>query len=325
MKEARDTTRHVPVLKTEVIEALALAPGKIVVDATLGGGGHAQAILQEVLSTGALIAIDTDEQAIRRFETVVEKDRQLQQAYQEKKLRLVQKNYSELRSVLHQEGIDQVDAILADLGFSSDQIESAERGLSFQEDGPLDMRLNQQEPLTAEKIVNTYSVEELTRILRMYGDEVMAGKIAHAIEKRREEAPLRTTRELRELIEEVYPKKQRFAQKIHPATKTFQALRIAVNREYEHLEQFLKDSMNALKPGGRLVIITFHSGEDRIVKQFFREQATGCVCPPEFPVCRCGQVPQLRILTKKPIIASEEEKKVNPRARSAKVRVAEKV
>jgi 16S rRNA (cytosine1402-N4)-methyltransferase len=318
-------TKHVPVLFEEVRETLHLQKGMTVVDATLGGGGHASMMLAEVAPTGRVIAFDADREALGRFKERVESDDVLRQASEEERLVLVQGNYSEIDAVLERLGVETVDAILADLGFSSDQIEEASRGFSFQEEGPLDMRLDQTRELTAEKIVNSYEAEKLEAVLRDYGDEGEAHRIARAIVKRREEAPLRTTSELRELIEAVYPKKLRYAQKIHPATKTFQALRIAVNQEFDHLEVFLTQAMKRLVPGGRLAIITFHSGEDKRVKQFMKDQAEGCICPPNFPVCRCGQVPKAKILTKKPIVPGEAELTRNPRARSAKLRVLEKV
>lgn len=318
-------TKHIPVLLEEVKQGLHLQKGMIVVDATLGGGGHASMMLAEVLPSGKLIAIDTDEEALSRFEARVQSDVVLKQASEEERLVLVQDNYSNLETTLKRLGVDHVDAILADLGFSSDQIEEASRGLSFQEEGPLDMRLNRTTKLTAGQIVNTYSSEALTRILREYGDEMETGYIVAGIVKQRAVAPIETTHELATLIAEVYPRRKRALLRTHPATKTFQALRIAVNQEFEHLEAFLVQAVESLAPGGRLAVITFHSGEDRRVKQFFRNQAQGCVCPPNFPVCRCGQVPKVKILTKKSVVAGEEETQRNPRARSARLRVIEKV
>lgn len=324
MKEV-NTTKHIPVLFTETLHGLNLSSGKVAVDATLGGGGHASAILREVLPKGRLIALDTDREAIERF--VQEKDKKSVEkvALADKSLVLVHGNYSELGAILDKEGIQKVDAILADLGFSSDQIESGARGFSFQEEGPLDMRLNQEGELTAQKIVNTFSSKEIESILRTYGDEQVGGRIAEAIVAFRTEAPIRTTVELARLIEEVYPKGLRYRSKIHPATKTFQALRIFVNQEFFHLEKFLTQAVDRLAGGGRLAIITFHSGEDKRVKQFFRERAMGCICPPNFPVCRCHKKSVIKILTKKPIEASKEEQEKNPRSRSAKLRIIEKM
>lgn len=318
-------TRHIPVLFEEVKRELHLQKGMTVVDATLGGGGHASMMLAEIAPTGKLIAFDTDREALRRFEARVRSEDVLGQASEEGRLVLVEDNYSGLEAALKRHSVDRVDAILADLGFSSDQIEAPERGLSFQTEGPLDMRLDQTKALTARVIVNTFEEKELTRILEEYGGESEARRIARAIVERRIANPLTTTLELRTLIEEVYPKKLRYAQKIHPATKTFQALRIAVNDEFTHLEKFLDQAMRCLGEKGRLAVITFHSGEDRRVKQFFKEQAEGCICPPNFPVCRCGQVPKIKILTKRAIVPGEEELAKNPRARSAKLRVVEKL
>lgn len=320
-----EETRHIPVLLQEAVDALQVKPGDTVVDATLGGGSHASAILRLALPGGKLIAFDTDADALERFRTSAQSDAMLRRAIEERALVLVHKNYSLLGGVLEQEGIGSADAILADLGFSSDQIEEAERGLSFQKEGPLDMRLDRTAELTAENIVNTFSEAELEKIFRTYGEETEARRIARAIVAARANEPLRTTRELAELIETAYPKAKRYRMKIHPATRIFQALRIAVNQEFEHLEKFLAVAAERLAHGGRLAVITFHSGEDRIVKQFFRDRAQGCICPPGFPVCRCDQKPDLKILTKKPIVPNDREIEANPRARSAKLRIAEKI
>ncbi|EKE25310.1 MAG: Ribosomal RNA small subunit methyltransferase H [uncultured bacterium] len=218
--------------------------------------------------------------------------------------------------------MESVDGILADLGISSDQLED-ERGISFQKDAPLDMRMNLSEGMTAADIVNTYSDKDLIRVLKEYGDEQYARSIVSSIMKRRVEKPFETTFELVEAIESSVPGEYR-RKKIHPATKTFQALRIEVNKELDSLKAFLFQAVDLLKPGGRMAVITFHSGEDAIVKHTFRENARGCICPPEFPVCLCGQKPLVKIITSKPIIPSEEEIQENPRARSSKLRVIEK-
>lgn len=317
-------TKHVPVLYEEVREALHLQKGMTVVDATLGGGGHASMMLAEVSPTGRVIGLDADASALSRFKTAVSSDVWLAQASEEGRLVIVQSNYSDLMTVLERLGVSSVDAILADLGFSSDQIEDGDRGLSFKLDGPLDMRLDQGTTLTARDIVNTYSEQTLADILRA-GDETEYRRIAQAIVSKRQEQAIETTHQLATLIADVYPKRKRAVMKIHPATKTFQALRITVNREFEHLEIFLEQALQCLSIGGRLGVITFHSGEDVRVKQFFRKAATGCVCPPNFPVCRCGQIPKGKILTKRASIAGDEELAKNPRARSAKLRVIEKV
>lgn len=318
-------TKHAPVLLEEVKEKLHLQKGMVVVDATLGGGGHARMMLAEVVPTGKVVALDADQEALDRFQARAISEELLRQASEEGRLVVVRSNYSDMANVLERLGVESVDAILADLGFSSDQIEDAERGFSFQENGPLDMRLSQETKPTAQEVVNTYSAEALTRILYEYGDESESRRIVAAIVKRRNEAAIETTHDLAQIIVEAYPKRKRALSRIHPATKTFQALRIEVNREFKHLSEFLAQSIERLSPGGRLAVITFHSGEDRRVKGFFREQARGCVCPPDFPVCRCGEKPRIKILTKRPITAGEEELARNPRARSAKLRVIEKL
>jgi 16S rRNA (cytosine1402-N4)-methyltransferase len=277
------------------------------------------------LPSGKVIAIDADEDALKRLRENAQFDETVKQALADKSLLLAHGNYSALDEILESLNVGLCDAIVADLGFSSDQIEESERGFSFLRSGPLDMRFDRTTKLTAEKIVNAFPVAELTKIFREYGDEREARRIALAIGNFRKTKPIATTDELRGIIEQIYPKSKRSKMKIHPATKTFQALRIAVNREYEHLEKFLKQAVEHLRISGRLAIITFHSGEDGLVKRFFKNQEKGCVCPPEFPVCRCGRKPTINITNKKPIVPSEEEIKGNPRARSAKMRVAEKL
>jgi 16S rRNA (cytosine1402-N4)-methyltransferase len=302
-----------------------LQNGMTVVDATLGGGGHASMMLAEIVPTGRVIALDMDQEALDRFEKRIASEESLRQAAADGRLVLVQSNYSEVASTLDTLGVKSVDGVLADLGYSSDQIESAGRGFSFQENGPLDMRLNQKTGRTARDIVNTATPAELLRILREYGDEVEAKRIVQAISDHRKIAPIETTHDLAELVAEAYPKRKRALSKIHPATKTFQALRIAVNEEFEHLDVFLGQAVERLVSGGRLAVITFHSGEDMRVKHFMKAQSTGCVCPPNFPVCRCDQKSRVKILTKRPIIAGPDEVMVNPRARSAKLRILEKL
>lgn len=332
-----EDTKHIPVLLQEAVEALYIHSGDIVVDATLGGGGHTREILKCVLPArnashseadrpgGKVIAIDSDEEAIKKFQERAQFNDLIKQALADKSLVLAHSNYSSLDEVLTQNEIDLCDAIVADLGFSSDQIEESERGFSFLKSGPLDMRFDRTTKLTAEKIVNTFSAPELSKIFCEYGDEGESWRIALAIETFRKTKPIKTTDELREIIEQAYPKGKRSRMKIHPATKVFQALRIAVNREREHLEKFLEQATKYLRSGGRLAIITFHSGEDGLVKRFFKNQERGCICPPEFPVCVCGRKPAIKIITKKPIVPSEEEIRKNPRARSARLRIAEKL
>ncbi|MFZ2299768.1 MAG: 16S rRNA (cytosine(1402)-N(4))-methyltransferase RsmH [Candidatus Moraniibacteriota bacterium] len=320
-----EETRHRPVLLQEAVKALCLKSGDTVVDATLGGGGHARAILSRILPGGRVIAIDADETALVRFRDFAQADETVRQALADKSLTLVHENYSSLGGVLEREGVGRCDAILADLGFSSDQIEAGERGFSFLRSGPLDMRLDRTTGLTAENIVNAYSPEEISRILRDYGEESESWRIAQAIVAARALGPIATTDELRAIVGNAYPAGKRRRMKIDPATKTFQALRIAVNREFEHLEAFLAAAIERLKSGGRLAVIAFHSGEDALVKRCFKDKAQGCICPPQFPVCRCGRKPLVKILTKKPIVPSEKEVAENPRARSAKMRIIERL
>lgn len=311
-------TKHISVLPKETIDGLNLKEGAVVVDVTLGGGGHSQMILDRIGATGKLIALDVDPQAIERFK---------EQTNGDARVRVVCKNFAQLEEALTEAGVEMgsVDAIVADLGFSSDQIESADRGLSFLLDGPLDMRLDPTEERTAGELVNTLDERSLAVLLREFGDEQRSRQIARAIVQARERKSFMTTRELAEVIEQSSPMRMRKKSGIHPATKSFQALRIAVNKEFECLEKFLPQAFGSLRVSGRLAIISFHSGEDRIVKRFFRDIAGGCICPKDFPICRCGKVPLIRILTKKPIIAASEELCDNPRSRSAKLRVAEKI
>ena len=321
MKEVQRTTKHTSVLLDEALDLLNLSSGKTVVDATFGGGGHTREILHEVGPTGVVIAIDTDSEALER----VREDEELQQAVLQGNLILAHGNYSSITEILEEKGKGTVDAILADLGFSSDQIEGASRGFSFLREGPLDMRLDQKSGESVSELLSRISEDELRIILTQYGEEPESGRIARAIRTAHTKHPLQTTTELAQIIEEAYPKGKRAKLGIHPATKTFQALRIAVNRELEHLEKFLQSSEGCLAKNGRIAVITFHSGEDRIVKHFFQESAKGCVCPKNFPVCICKQKPRLKIVTKKPILPSLEELDRNPRARSAKLRGAEKI
>lgn len=309
------STRHIPVLLNEAIASLQVAPGATVVDATFGGGGHAAALLALVGPTGRVIGFDRDASALERYRSTHELPANLV---------LVHANYADLSSVLQDQGIEEVDAILADLGFSSDQIETPERGLSFLAEGPLDMRLDQSQGITAAEMVNGYTAEELTQIFEQYGDEAFAYKIAQAIVKVRAEKLLSTTQELAELVSQTIPKAKQISGQ-HPATKVFQALRIAVNQEHEHLVRFLESTASTLRAGGRLAVISFHSGEDRIVKHFLAEAAKSCICPREFPVCRCEKEAQFRIISKKGIRPTEAETTENPRARSATLRVAEKL
>ncbi len=305
---------HVSVLLDECIEALNIQPDGIYVDGTLGGAGHSYHIAER-LTTGRLIGIDRDpialEAAGKRLEPF--KDR----------VTLVHSNFCQMAKVLDDLGIAGVDGILLDLGVSSPQLDDGARGFSYMADAPLDMRMDSGDALTADTVVNTWSYEELKRILYDYGEERYAPAIAAAIVRRRETAPIRTTLELVDVIRSAMPPAA-LREKQHPAKRTFQAIRIAVNDELGSVSRAMEAAIPRLNPGGRLAVITFHSLEDRIVKSAMANAAKGCVCPPEFPVCVCGRTPQVTVLTRKPIVSGEEELARNPRARSAKLRVCEK-
>ncbi len=306
--------KHKSVLLGETIEALNLKEGMTVVDATLGAGGHSREILKKIGESGKLIVIDQDQEAIDDFKKSVAGDLRVS---------LVKDNFSNLDGILRGLDIFSVDAILADLGFSSDQLEDEKRGLSFQKDSPLDMRLDQANELTAEKIVNEYDLEKIEKILKEYGEEQFARNIAKKICEAREIKRIQSTFDLVGIINKAIPEKFKHG-KIHCATKTFQALRIAINQELEVLEKFVPVAIEKLKSGGRLAIISFHSLEDRIVKNIFRENARGCICPPDFPQCVCGRKAKIKIITRKPVESSDLEVAENSRSRSAKLRVLEK-
>mgnify|MGYP002521330416 FL=1 len=306
---------HVSVLLEACIEALNIRPDGIYVDGTLGGAGHSSRIAAK-LTTGRLIGIDRDPVALKaageRLKPFADR------------VTLVHSNFDEMDTVLKDLGISGVDGILMDLGVSSPQLDDGKRGFSYMADAPLDMRMNGEDALDARQIVNTWSYDELKRILYDYGEERYAPRIAGAICKRREEAPIETTLELVDIIRGAMPAAA-LREKQHPAKRSFQAIRIAVNDELGSVERVMKRAVPCLNPGGRLAVITFHSLEDRIVKNAMAEAAKGCICPREFPVCVCGRKPQVKILTRKPITSTEEELAVNPRARSAKLRVCEKL
>ena len=306
---------HISVLLEECLTGLAIKPDGIYVDGTLGGAGHSSRIAQQ-LSTGRLIGIDRDPVALKAAGERL--------APFDSKVTLVHSNFCEIRSVLDSLDIPGVDGILLDLGVSSPQLDDGERGFSYMADAPLDMRMNSEDALTAETVVNTWSQEELRRILYTYGEERYAPQIAAAICRRRETAPVKTTLELVDIIRSAMPPVA-LREKQHPAKRSFQAIRIAVNDELGSVEKVMQDAIPLLNPGGRLAVITFHSLEDRIVKNAMAEAAKGCTCPPNFPVCVCGKKPQIKLISRKPIVASEEELEVNPRSRSAKLRVCEKL
>lgn len=306
---------HVSVLLWECIENLNIKPDGIYVDGTLGGAGHSSVIASR-LTTGRLIGIDRDRKALAAAA-------QRLKPYEDR-VTLVHSNFSELDRVLDDLGIDGVDGILLDLGVSSPQLDEAERGFSYMADAPLDMRMNGEDSLSAYEVVNTWPREELRRILYEYGEERYAPQIASAIDRRRQEKPIETTLELVDVIRSAMPP-QALREKQHPAKRSFQAIRIAVNDELGAVGRVMETAVPKLKPGGRLCIITFHSLEDRIVKNGMAAAAKGCTCPPEFPVCVCGNKPKVKIISKKPIVSGSEELERNPRARSAKLRVCEKL
>jgi len=319
-----DETKHVAVLWQEALDGLRLLPGDTVIDATLGGGGHTLLFNVAVGKTGKVVSLDMDQSAIDRFLMRTKKNEDLLFAQETKRLVVVHANFSDMDDVAKEIDLTQVNAIFADLGYSSDQIEDEERGFSFLKDGPLDMRLDQQSGETAAHIVNVWAEASLADLFSEMGDEECARSIARAIVKARKERPFSRTVELAEVVRQAMPMRVCLKRKTHPATKVFQALRIAVNDEYGNLERFLEQSVGLLAPGGRIGVISFHSGEDRRVKQFFRRMAKGCDCPPEFPVCVCHKKPKLKNISRDPITASEKEISENPRARSAKLRFAEK-
>ncbi len=305
---------HVSVLLEECIEGLNIKPDGIYVDGTLGGAGHSSRIAAK-LESGRLIGIDRDPIALEAAGKRLAPYRD--------RVTLVHSNFCEMRQVLSDLNIPGVDGILMDLGVSSPQLDDASRGFSYMADAPLDMRMNSEDSLTAEIVVNTWSRDELARILFEYGDERYSRKIADAICRRREEKPIETTLELVDIIRSAMPAAA-LREKQHPAKRSFQAIRIAVNDELGSVERVMEDAIDLLNPGGRLCIITFHSLEDRIVKLGMAKAAKGCTCPPEFPVCVCGKKAKVDIITRKPITSTEEELEANPRARSAKLRICEK-
>ncbi len=298
-------------MPAEVLALLAPRHGETFIDGTLGGGGHARLILEASAPDGRLVGLDRDPQALRRAGERL--------AAFGDRLILRHANFSAVDRVTQELGVAAVDGILLDLGVSSFQLDEAARGFSFRGDAPLDMRMDPTTGETAADVVNGCSVEELERIFREYGEERWARRIARRIERVRSQTPLTTTLQLAELVRETVPGGFVPA-RIHPATRVFQALRIYVNRELEHLPLGLSRGLDLLKPGGRLVVISFHSLEDRIVKNFFQEEARGCICPPRLPVCTCGHVPRIELLTRKGIRAGEAETAANPRARSAILR-----
>ncbi|MCR4693380.1 MAG: 16S rRNA (cytosine(1402)-N(4))-methyltransferase RsmH [Firmicutes bacterium] len=307
--------KHYSVMLEETVDALCVKEGGIYVDGTLGGGGHSAEILKRTKNV-RLIGIDRDTDALGAAE--------MRLSDFKNRITLVHDNFSNVASVLDGLGIDKIDGMVLDLGVSSYQLDNSERGFSYIADAALDMRMNRSDEKTAYDVVNGYSEERLSQIFFSYGEEKWAKRIAKFIVDRRKIAPVRTTGELSNIVRDAIPKGAREGI-AHPEKRIFQAVRIEVNGELEILEKTIKDIVGSLKGGGRLAVITFHSLEDRIVKQTFSELSKGCVCPPDFPVCVCGKKPQVKIITRKPILPKEEELKINSRSKSAKLRVCEKL
>lgn len=307
--------RHLSVMPDEVIHYLNPLPGGIYLDGTLGGGGHSRLILERCTPGGTLIGIDQDQEALSATGQRL--------AEFGSAVRLVHGNFGELEQHLERLGITELDGFILDLGVSSHQLDRPERGFSFQHDAPLDMRMDTSQGQTAADLLNDLPEQELERIIREYGEERWAKRIASFIANARQEAPITATLQLVDIIKGAVPK-AKWDEHIHPATRTFQAIRISVNRELENLEKGLKAAIDRLKPSGRGVVISFHSLEDRIVKHIFREYASGCICPRNLPVCVCNSIPRVRVLTGRPVMATTEEINGNPRSRSAKLRSVEK-
>lgn len=307
---------HISVLPEEVLEALAPRSGGVYVDGTLGGAGHAGLILSASSPQGRLIGFDRDAEAIAVA--------QLRLAPFGDRVRIFRRNFAEIAATLSEIGVDGIDGFVLDLGVSSHQLDREERGFSFMNDAPLDMRMDRSSGPSAADLVNTLPEGELCRIITEYGEERWAKRVASFIVKARDEHPIETTLELVDVIKGAIPK-AKWEERLHPATRTFQALRIAVNEELKSLEEGLSDLLKLLKKGGRGAVISFHSLEDRIVKESFRDAATGCTCPKGLPGCVCGRVPQFKVITRKPLRAGDEELAANPRSRSARLRVVEKI
>lgn len=305
---------HVPALLTEAIELLLVQPDGVYVDATLGGGGHARAILDRLGPNGRLLGLDQDADSLERAaEWATPYGNQLM---------LARVNFENLATALDEAGVSRLDGALFDLGVSSHQLDVPDRGFSFRTGGPLDMRMDRRQELSAEDIVQTWAEQDIAGILWKFGEERHGRRIARAIVRERKN--IKDTADLASVVRHAMPP-TRGKERIHPATRTFQALRIAVNREMDVLAAGLNEAVDRLAPGGRIAVIAWHSLEDRIVKEIFRERSTGCICPPRLPVCRCGHAASLQLVTRKPVAPSEQEIAANPRARSARLRVAERV
>ncbi len=309
--------KHKSILFDECMEALDPARGGIYVDCTAGGGGHSLGIASRLPEGSRLICLDRDDDAIAACTKRL--------ADYADKVTIVKTEFSSIGAALDSLGIEKIDGVMWDLGVSSYQLDEAERGFSYMNDAPLDMRMDRSATLDAEYVVNNYSEGELRRIITSYGEEKFAHKIASAIVKRRANSPIKTTLELADIIKSAMPAAAKYKEAQHPAKRTFQAIRIEVNRELDVIRPSIEEAVDRLNPDGIAAVITFHSLEDRITKQTMASLAEGCTCPPEFPICVCGNKPKVKVLTKKPIIPSDEEIKENPRARSAKLRVVRKL
>jgi 16S rRNA (cytosine1402-N4)-methyltransferase len=307
--------KHVSIMLNECMEGLNIKQEGIYIDCTMGGAGHSSAILERLSSRGMLIGIDQDKEALEAASKRLQKFNNV---------KYVHNNFYNIDDILKELEISQIDGILMDLGVSSYQLDNAERGFSYMQDAPLDMRMNSDSSFSAYEVVNQYSEDELYKIIRDYGEEKFAKRVAKFIVDRREQKSIDTTFELVDIIKAAIPAKAR-REGPHPAKRTFQAIRIEVNKELEILGKTIEDGVNRLKSGGRIAIITFHSLEDRIVKNRFKDLENPCKCPKEFPICICNKQPVVKIMTKKPIEPSEEEININPRSRSAKLRIAEKL
>ena len=307
--------KHISVLLNESVDALGINPDGIYVDGTMGGGGHSEAVVSRLSPKGILIGIDRDTEAL---------DASKKRLSAFDNVRYAHNNYKNVKDVIEEYGIDSIDGAVLDLGVSSYQLDCKERGFSYMEDAPLDMRMNRQNSKTAYDVINTYSEKELADIFFKYGEEKFSRKIAAIIADRRKDKPVETTLELVDIIKAAIP--ERLRQKgAHPAKRVFQAVRIEVNGELEDLRYALDNFFDVLKPGGRLSVITFHSLEDRIVKTAFNDYATGCTCPKDFPICVCGKKPRGKVITRKPVLPTDEECEYNKRSKSAKLRVVEKL
>ena len=309
---------HLPVLVDEVIEMLAPTPGSLHIDATLGAGGHTERILEAASPEGRVLGVDADPAAIHRVEV------RLRARFGER-LVLRQGNFRELATIAPEAGFGAVDGALFDLGLSSYQLADRDRGFGFRAGGPLDMRFDTSRGVPAAELLASLDAPELTALFRRYGEEPKAGRIARAIVDARRTTPITTAEELAALVERVAPPDPRKRRRIHPATRVFQALRIAVNEELDALQAGLAAALDLLRPGGRLVVLSYHSLEDRIVKRFFQAERRGCICPPQLPVCVCGRNPRLRLVTNPSLTPTAAEIAANPRARSARLRAAERL